>query len=416
MIVAQALRYNAAMSDDLFSVPPKVLSVTQLNKLVRELLEGSIPLMWVGGEISNLTRAASGHWYFSLKDAAAQVRCVMFRNRNAYLDWQPSEGDKVEARALVSLYEARGEFQLTVEALQKAGLGALYEAFEKLKQKLELEGLFAPERKRALPAFPRQIGIVTSPDAAALRDVLTTLKRRMPSIPVIIYPTPVQGKSAAESIVRAVSIASQRAECDVLILCRGGGSMEDLWSFNEEIVARAIAGCSIPVVSGVGHETDFTIADFAADRRAPTPTAAAELVSPDRTTLLHKVQQTIHRLERQMNFGLQNRMQRLDILAHRLIHPGERIQQRKTVLEHLRLRLQGTVNQQLVMRQTQLHRLSQNLQHLAPQHVLNRGYSMVQNKAGAVIHSHSQLHAGERVSITFAQGGAEADVKKIKPL
>lgn len=404
------------MSDDLFSAPPKVLSVTQLNKLVRELLEGALPPLWVSGEISNLTRAASGHWYFSLKDGAAQVRCVMFRNRNAALDWQPQEGDKTEARVQVSLYEARGEFQLTVELLQKAGLGALFEAFEKLKQKLELEGLFAVERKRPLPVFPQQIGIVTSPDAAALRDVLTTLERRMPGIPVVIYPTPVQGKGSAELIARAINSASQRAECDVLIVCRGGGSMEDLWSFNEEIVARAIANCSMPVVSGVGHETDFTIADFAADRRAPTPTAAAELVSPDRATLLHKVQQTMQRLDRQLNFGLQNRMQRLDILAHRLIHPGERIQQRKIALEHLRMRLQGSITQQLTMRQTQLQRLSQNLEHLAPQQVLNRGYSMVQNSAGTVIHSYSQLHIGERVKITFATGAAESDVKKINPL
>jgi exodeoxyribonuclease VII large subunit len=403
------------MSDDLFTAPPKVLSVTQLNRIVRELLETSIPLLWVGGEISNLTRAASGHWYFSLKDGTAQVRCVMFRNRNAALDWVPKEGDKVEARALVSLYEARGEFQLTIESLQKAGLGALFEAFEKLKQKLDLEGLFAPEKKRALPAFPKQIGIVTSPDAAALRDVLTTLRRRMPSIPVIIYPTQVQGKGSAETIAKAINSASQRAECDVLIVCRGGGSMEDLWSFNEEIVARAIASCSIPVVSGIGHETDFTIADFAADRRAPTPTAAAELVSPDRATMQHKVSQTMQRLNRQISFGLQNRMQRLDTLAHRLIHPGERIEQRKTALGHLQMRLQNTMRQQLILRQTHLHRLSQNLEHLAPQQVLNRGYSMVQNEAGAVIHSQSQLQPGEQVNITFAQGGAGAKVTQLKP-
>jgi exodeoxyribonuclease VII large subunit len=404
------------MSEDLFSAPPQVLSVTQLNKLVRELLEGSLPPLWVSGEISNLTRAASGHWYFSLKDGSTQVRCVMFRNRNAALAWQPKEGDKAEARVQVSLYEARGEFQLTVELLQKAGLGALFEAFEKLKQKLELEGLFATERKRPLPVFPQQIGIVTSPDAAALRDVLTTLKRRMPSIQIIIYPTPVQGKGSAESIARAINSASSRKECDVLIVCRGGGSMEDLWSFNEEVVARAIANCVMPVVSGVGHETDFTIADFAADQRAPTPTAAAELVSPDRAALLHKVQQTMQRLQRQVNFGLHNRMQRLDSLAHRLIHPGERIQQRWTILEHLRVRLQGNISQQLTMRQTQLHRLSQNLEHLAPQQVLNRGYSMVQNHLGVVIHSHSQLNMDEQIKITFAVGAAEANVKKINPL
>ncbi len=408
------LGYNGIMADDLFKPTPQVFTVTQLNRMVRELLEGALPLLWVAGEISNLTRAASGHWYFSLKDGAAQVRCVMFRNRNAALDWVPREGDKVEARALVSLYEARGEFQLTIESLQRAGLGALFEAFEKLKQKLELEGLFAPEKKRPLPIFPKQIGIVTSPDAAALRDVLTTLKRRMPGIPVIIYPTAVQGKGSAETIARAINSASQRAECDVLIVCRGGGSMEDLWSFNEEMVARAIAACSMPVVSGVGHETDFTIADFAADRRAPTPTAAAELVSPDRATLLQKLSQTVHRLNRQMSFGLQHRMQRLDILAHRLIHPGERIRQRQTALGNLQMRLQNSMTNQLLLRQTQLHRLSQNLEHLAPQQVLKRGYSMVQNEAGTIILSQSQLQSGEKVRISFAQGGAEATVTQLK--
>ncbi|MFZ3088502.1 MAG: exodeoxyribonuclease VII large subunit, partial [Methylotenera sp.] len=242
--------------------PTKVLTVSELNRLARNVLEQSFPLFWVSGEISNFTRAASGHWYFSLKDVGAQVRCVMFKGRNSYVDFMPREGDKVEARCTVTLYEARGDFQLTVEFIQRAGLGALFEAFEKLKNKLALEGLFDEAAKLAIPKHPKQIGIVTSPDAAALRDVLTTLKRRMPNIPVIIYPTPVQGKGAAELIANAINTANNRAECDVLIICRGGGSIEDLWQFNEEIVARAIAQCTIPTVSGVGHETDFTICDF----------------------------------------------------------------------------------------------------------------------------------------------------------
>ncbi len=403
------------MSDDLFSAPPQVFSVTQLNRMVRELLEGGFPLLWVSGEISNLTRAASGHWYFSLKDASAQVRCVMFRNRNVYLGWQPKEGDKVEARALVSLYEARGEFQLTVEFLQKAGLGALFEAFEKLKQKLEAEGLFAPERKRALPSFPKQIGIVTSPDAAALRDVLTTLKRRMPGIPVIIYPTPVQGKGAAETIAQAIRKAGQRAECDVLIVCRGGGSMEDLWSFNEEIVARAMADCTVPIVSGIGHETDFTIADFAADRRAPTPTAAAELVSPDREALLRQLLQSRQKLERQMRYSLTERVQKLDILAHRLVHPGERIAQRKDQLLQLQARLSSAMSRRIELRQAQLQHLAQSLEHLAPHQVLNRGYSLVMNEAGDIIRSSSQLKAGDSVRMTFDAGKAQARITKIEP-
>ena len=414
-----------------------VLSVTELNRSVRELLEASIPLLWVGGEISNLTRAASGHWYFSLKDAAAQVRCVMFRSRNAYLDWQPKEGDHVEARALVTLYEARGEFQLTIEALRRAGLGALFEAFEKLKAKLQGEGLFDAAKKRAIPGHPRQIGIVTSPDAAALRDVLTTLRRRMPSIPVVIYPTPVQGKGAAQLIAMAIHTASERAECDVLIVCRGGGSIEDLWSFNEEIVARAIATCSMPVVSGVGHETDFTIADFAADIRAPTPTAAAELVSPDGEALLAGLAQQRSRLARQMEYALSERMQKLDYLARRLTHPGERIRQQGDVLKQLRARLGNAMQHKLEasraafapmpqrlnlsaardfeLRRLRLQRLTHSLQHLSPQAVLERGYSLVQTKDGSIVRSSHSIKTKDELQVTFAQGSADVTVTKTRP-
>lgn len=402
------------MSNDLFSPQPQVISVSQLNRMVRELLEGNLPLLWISGEISNLTRAASGHWYFLLKDASAQVRCVMFRSRNVYLGWQPKEGDKIEARVLVSLYEARGEFQLTVEFLQRAGLGTLFEAFEQLKQKLDAAGLFAPERKRALPAFPEQIGVVTSADGAALHDVLTTLKRRMPSIAIVVYPTLVQGKGSAESIAQAIQTASQRGECDVLIVCRGGGSMEDLWSFNEEIVARAIAACATPVVSGIGHETDFTITDFVADRRAPTPTAAAELVSPDRLGLKQLLSQQHSRMERHMRYMLAERMQKLDILSHRLVHPGERITQRKQQLTQTQARLATAVSRCIEQKQALVLRLSQSLEHLAPHQVLNRGYSLVMNKNGEIIHNSTQLKAGDTVQITFATGSAEADVTQLR--
>ncbi|HEY3328326.1 MAG TPA: exodeoxyribonuclease VII large subunit [Novimethylophilus sp.] len=420
------------MSDDLFHTQPTVLSVTELNRSVRELLEAGIPLLWVGGEISNLTRAASGHWYFSLKDARAQVRCVMFRSRNACLNWQPKEGDHVEARVLVSLYEARGEFQLTVEALRRAGLGALFEAFEKLKARLQQEGLFDFAKKRPLPAHPRQIGIVTSPDAAALRDVLTTLKRRMPHIPVVLYPTPVQGKGAAELIAKAIRAASERAECDVLIVCRGGGSLEDLWQFNEEIVARAIAACTMPVVSGIGHETDFSIADFAADVRAATPTAAAELVSQDRAILQQQIIQIRNRLARQMEYLLAERMQKLDYLSRCLVHPGERIRQQRELLGQLHARLGNAVQRRLhtaqaglapmpqrmhlaaaydfERRQSGLQRLAQSLQHLSPQAVLERGYSLVQAADGTVVRSSRQIAAGDKLQLTFAQGSAGAAV------
>ena len=374
--------------------------VSDLNRLARETLEQSFPLLWVSGEISNLTRAASGHWYFSLKDAKAQVRCAMFRNKNQYLDWVPREGDHVEARALVTLYEARGDFQLTIEGLRKAGLGALYEAFERLKAKLEQEGLFDPSRKRALPTLPRQIGIVTSPDAAALRDVLTTLRRRMPNIPVVIYPTPVQGKGAAEKIAHAIDTASARDECDVLIVCRGGGSMEDLWQFNEEIVARAIVAASMPVVSGVGHETDFTISDFAADRRAPTPTAAAEMVSPERAALLQRVALAHQRLHRQMRNQLSQRQQQLDYLARRLLSPLQQVQQRRLHLDQLAMRLKHAMSQGIARRQQQLLRLQQNLTHLKPHAVLERELRPVQTTTGRwspIV----QLAPDDQVALTF---------------
>jgi len=393
--------------------PTKVLTVSELNRLARNLLEQSFPLFWVSGEISNFTRAASGHWYFSLKDVGAQVRCVMFKGRNSYVDFMPREGDKVEARCTVTLYEARGDFQLTVEFIQRAGLGALFEAFEKLKNKLALEGLFDEATKLAIPKHPKQIGIVTSPDAAALRDVLTTLKRRMPNIPIVIYPTPVQGKGAAELIANAINTANSRAECDVLVICRGGGSIEDLWQFNEEIVARAIAQCTIPTVSGVGHETDFTICDFVADMRAATPTAAAELVTPSRDALLNSLNQLKLHLAKNLQFVLSQRSQALDFLARRLISPSQQIEQQKLQLTQMAYRLQNSISQQLQTKQHSLLRLSQNLQHLNPQAVLTRGYAFVQANNGTIVSTGEQLNKGDEVTLTFGIGSAEATINKV---
>jgi len=392
----------------------KVLSVSELNRMAKNILEQSFPLFWVSGEVSNFTRAASGHWYFSLKDAGAQVRCVMFKGRNSYVDFTPREGDKIEARATVTLYEARGDFQLTVEFVQRAGLGALFEAFEKLKRKLSNEGLFDASIKRAIPKHPKQIGVVTSADAAALRDVLTTLKRRMPNIPITIYPTPVQGKGVAQLIANAINTAHERAECDVLIICRGGGSIEDLWQFNEEVVARAIAHCSIPTISGVGHETDFTICDFVADIRAATPTAAAELATPSREDMLNKSNQLKLRLAKDMQFVLNQKSQALDYLARRLISPSQQIAQQKTQVTQLAYRLNHSTNQQLQRKQQNLLRLNQNLQHLNPQAVLTRGYAFVQNKSGNIINTSSQLQNGDEVTLTFGAGSAEANITKIK--
>src|SRR5690606_14435132 len=260
------------------------------DRAVARLLERSFPLAWVSGEVSNFARAASGHWYFTLKDEAAQVRAVMFKGRAQHAGFTPREGDKVEVRALVTLYAPRGDYQLNVETIRRAGVGNLYEAFLQLKDKLAKEGLFDADKKRPLPAFARTIGVVTSLQAAALRDILTTLRRRAPHVRVILYPAPVQGEGAGEKIAHMINTASRRAECEVLLVCRGGGSIEDLWAFNHESVARAMAACTMPVISGVGHETDFTIADFAADLRAPTPTAAAELAVTPREDWLAELE------------------------------------------------------------------------------------------------------------------------------
>ena len=313
---------RATPEKGLFDAP--VISVSELNRSVRDLLERRFPLGWIAGEISNFKRYDSGHCYFTLKDAGAQVRCVMFRGRAQYLDWQPKEGMQVEVRALVTLYEPRGDFQLNVETMRRAGLGPLFEQFLRVKEKLEREGLFDVAAKRDIPAFPTTIGVVTSLAAAALRDILTTLKRRNPSIHVIVYPVPVQGNGAAEKIAAMLATASRRNECDVLLLARGGGSIEDLWQFNEEVVARAIRACAIPVVSGIGHETDFTIADFAADLRAPTPTAAAETVSPSRDALFDRLAELVERATRGTLRRLDTEIQRVDGLARRLVHPRGR--------------------------------------------------------------------------------------------
>lgn len=388
----------------------KILTVSELNRLAREILEMSFPLFWVSGEVSNFTRAASGHWYFSLKDAGAQVRCVMFKGRNSYVDFMPREGDKIEARATVTLYEARGDFQLTVEFIQKAGLGTLFEAFERLKKALSTEGLFDAARKRPIPQFPKAIGIVTSADAAALRDVLTTLKRRNPNIPAIIYPTPVQGKGAAARIAEAIDMANQRAEVDTLIVCRGGGSLEDLWSFNEEIVARAVYQSQIPIISGVGHETDFTICDFVADLRAATPTAAAEMACVDIVTLQNNLKQITKAMYQRIERLIHTHTQQLDYLAKRLISPTQKIQASQAHLRQLSLRLAAGGDRQLRFHQHRLQSQSERLHLLNPNQVLSRGYAIVKDAHDTVVSDVHQLSHQQLVHITFANGGIHAKI------
>jgi len=437
---------------------PQILTVSALARSVRDLLEHRYPLLWVAGEVSGLAVAKSGHAYFVLKDEHAQARCVMFRSRYQNLGWEPQEGMQIEAQVLVSLYEARGEFQLNVESMRRAGLGARFEAFVKLRDKLEKEGLFEAAAKRPLPAFPRAIGVITSRDAAAFRDVLTTLKRRNPSIAVVLYPVPVQGGRAAEEIASALARAGRRKECEVVLLVRGGGSIEDLWTFNEEIVARAMRACPLPVVTGIGHETDFTIADFAADRRAPTPTAAAELVSPERERLRETISALARKIGACARRELERRMLHVDQLARRLVHPGARLAAQGELLTQLRLRLASTaarllsewgrqvsgllqrsrahlprVNElaaqsaQLFARlraaaRAELERtaarcasLGANLSHLDPAKVLERGYSIVEKLDGRVVRDSAALALGEAVILRLAKGSAGARIETTDP-
>ena len=401
------------MQNDL---PRAVLSVTELLRSVRDTLERRFPLLWVRGELSNLTNAPSGHRYFTLKDRGAQADCVMFRSRAAAAEHAMQaplrEGLQVEAQVLVTLYEPRGRFQLTVEALRPAGLGPLYERFLRLKEALEREGLFDPALKRALPPYPRAIGVITSRAAAALHDVLTTLARRNPAVSVIVYPTPVQGEGAAGRIVAALRSANRRAECEVLLLVRGGGSIEDLWSFNEEIVARAIRASRIPVLVGVGHESDFTIADFAADQRAPTPTAAAELATPSRSQLLGNIADCARCLAREMRRRLQYAAQALDGAAKRLVHPAERLRRSEQTLGQLRARLGLALSHRVHRSISHLERLQASLVGLDPQAVLARGYSITRNSAGAVLRDAAQARDGERILTTLGRGAIQSEVKK----
>ena len=392
-------------------VPPAPLTVAELNRRVRVLLENQFETLWVTGELSNVKPATSGHWYFCLKDESASIDCAMFRSRAQFLDFRPENGLRVEVRARVTLYEPRGAYQLAVEELRRAGRGALHEAFEKLKAKLAAQGLFETERKRPLPAYPRAIGIVTSREAAALRDMLIVLRRRAPMTPVILYPAPVQGEGAANQIARAIRIAGERQEVDVLIVGRGGGSLEDLWAFNEEVVARAIDACPIPVVSGVGHETDFTIADFVADLRAPTPTAAAAAASPDRQALCDAVAALKRRIARDLRRGLETRAQRLDAVARRLLTPAQRIERQQRELASLSRRVANATRRGLADGTRHLAALRNALTHLDPPRVLGRGYSIVRGPAGHVLRSSAGLAPGDALDVTFAEGGAAATVK-----
>lgn len=438
-----------------------IYTVSRLNREVAQLLAGSFPLIWLEAEISNFSHPHSGHMYFSLKDTDAQVRVAMFRNRNLYLGFRPENGMQVLVRARIALYEPRGDYQLIVEHMEEAGDGALRRAFEELKRRLNAEGLFDPARKRPLPAHPRQIGVITSPTGAALRDVLHVLRRRYPLAPVLVYPVQVQGAQAAADIVKTLGLAGQRGECDVLLLVRGGGSLEDLQAFNDERVARAVAASVIPVVCGVGHEIDFTIADFVADLRAPTPSAAAELATPDLAGLQRHATQLVLRMAHIIRTCLQHHGRHFQTLEHRLqrLHPQQRLNQQSQRLDELELRLQratrhnlqtatsrlrqleaallaalprariaqlATLQQQLSQRLTNaiklavstrqraLEALLRNLDSVSPLATLTRGYAVVtQPDSGKPLKDAGEVQNGETLDVRLAKGSLNVTVDKV---
>ena len=394
----------------------------------------------VRGEISGFSRAASGHCYFSLKDAdgqAALIRCAIFRRAAGLLDFSPAEGQLVEVRGRIAVYEPRGELQFVVEAMQRGGAGALYEQFLRLKARLEAEGLFDPARKRPLPRFPRRVGVVTSLGAAALHDVASAFARRAPQVELIVYPSLVQGSEAPEALAEAIALAARRAEVELLIVCRGGGSLEDLWAFNDERVVRAIASCALPVLCGVGHETDVTLADFAADLRAPTPTAAAELAAPARLDCLAALQTLGSAMRQRVQRALDARRQRLDHAALRLARPTELLHRQRQALAMLQHRLAAAVRQTSVARAQQerqtalrlrravavlraqhaqrLASLAARLDALDPHQVLARGYAWLSDARGVTLTSTAQIAPGQRIAARLADGQLSATVIEVEP-
>jgi exodeoxyribonuclease VII large subunit len=362
---------------------PDIYTVSRLNSEVRLTLELQFQQLWLVGEVSNFVAAASGHWYFSLKDQAAQVKVAMFKQANRYATVRPQNGQQVLIRARISVYEPRGEYQLLAEFIEPAGAGLLKQQFEQLKAKLAAEGLFAPERKQPLPVNPRRVGVITSPTGAAVRDIITVLARRAPGIELIIYPCQVQGETAAAQLRNMLSTAIRRNEVDVLIIGRGGGSIEDLWCFNDEALARAVADCPIPIVSAVGHEIDFALTDFVADVRAATPSAAAELVSPDQSQYLAALTQLQQRLSRAVRRQLTQQQPRLMQLQQRLqqLHPQRRLEQQQQRLDELQLRLQRRMQQHLQTARRQHSYLQQSLQHLSPAKAIKQQQLQLQQLA-----------------------------------
>lgn len=438
----------------------QIYSVSALNQLTREILEDHFPLIWVEGEISNLARPSSGHIYFTLKDSNAQVRCAMFRMKSRLLAFNPENGNQVLMKAKVGFYEARGEFQLIAEHMEPSGDGLLRQRFEQLKIKLASQGLFDADHKQAISEFPRRLGVITSPSGAAIRDILSVLRRRYPSLPIIIYPVAVQGAGATAEITQAIKTAQQRAECDVLIIARGGGSLEDLWAFNEESVAKAIYQCSIPIVTGIGHEIDFTIADFVADLRAPTPSVAAEMISPDQASWQAALTHFHQRLTAAVRRPLMQHKKQLDWLIQRLQHPAQRVQNASQLVDeyerrlihnlrsHLRVLNARLASQQALLwkfdptqqialcrerlgalqknlvvyyqhnlnaRKQQFHSLCRSLDAISPLATLHRGFAIVKSLPDeTIVRRASQLKVGNEISNQFVDGNVISHVTSVK--
>jgi exodeoxyribonuclease VII large subunit len=395
----------------------EILSVGDLNRAIAASLEDRFDTVWVSGEISNFKAYDSGHWYFSLKDEEGQIRCVMFRGRNGQVGFMPQSGDLVEVSANLGMYVPRGDIQLTIQTLRRAGLGGLYEAFLKLKAKLAKEGLFDDKRKREIPSHPRSIGIITSPQAAALKDVLSTLARRAPHIPIVIYPTLVQGPDAPAGIIAALQAAEKEKAVDVLLLVRGGGSIEDLWAFNDEQLAYAIADSSIPVVSGVGHETDFTIADFVADLRAPTPTGAAELAAPRRDQMLQELDAIMQALLQRINQRVEREAQTLDQLALRLSHALPNPDRMREQINGWQQRLNQAWSVRMENWKRNQSHYQYQLEMLNPQRTLERGYAVILSRDDDEFHAirnPKELHSEDAYQIQLAEGRAEVRIVGIK--
>ena len=436
---------------------PTIYQVSDLTNEMRRLMETSYPEIWIEGELSSLSTPASGHLYFSLKDNQSQLRCAMFKGRASINRYRPKAGDLVRVRAKISIYPARGDLQCIVQHIEEAGEGLLQRRFEELKNALNQQGLFDQTHKKSIPAHPKHIGIVTSPSGAAVKDILSTLKRRCPGIPVTIYPATVQGDTASKSIISAISNAVQHKQCDVMILSRGGGSMEDLWCFNEEQLAKTIFGCPIPVVSGVGHEVDITIADLVADLRAPTPTAAAELISPDTSHLLANLQSMHFRLPRSMERILQRSAQQVDISARQLVHPSQQLRQKRSDLENITKRLGHSIKRNSSWHQSKLKqckqrfntprklaiqkknkvealaqrlKLSQNNQFaqlsqkfdslgeqlnlVSPLATLGRGFSIARDQSDAILRSKNQIKTDQSIEVQLSDGKLDCTVTSIK--